>query len=156
MKYHNIIIILAGVATAVILCLAWVNWSDEGSSIVPKATEGINASAHPRYKKKETPYVIPHDSLVKEFGEKVMYNDKVIYGKWFEPHGADHHIVFHNNNTFQYNDCSNTVKQGTFEFRNKKIILSGQNGWKKTMLYKWNGTNHYLTDSNGICLVKGS
>ena len=90
-----------------------------------------------------------------------------ITGKWFEPHGADHNIVFNKDSSFVYHTYTfptSTTSQeliytGKYRKEGIKISLSDEQGWKSVMYLRHNGTNYYLSDSikaRGIYLVHGS
>jgi hypothetical protein len=36
-----------------------------------------------------------YDQLREEMDSTEIYDDNIIYGMWFEPHGATHNIIFH-------------------------------------------------------------
>lgn len=100
--------------------------------------------------------------------DKVIDGQDVdITGKWFEPHGASHNIVFNQDSSFVYHTYSfptSTTSQeliytGKYRKEGIKISLSDEQGWKSVMYLRHNGTNYYLSDSikaRGIYLVHGS
>lgn len=100
--------------------------------------------------------------------DKVIDGQDVdITGKWFEPHGASHNIVFNQDSSFVYHTYSfptSTTSQeliytGKYRKEGIKISLSDEQGWKSVMYIRHNGTNYYLSDSikaRGIYLVHGS
>lgn len=99
--------------------------------------------------------------------EVIDGQDVDITGKWFEPHGASHNIVFNQDSSFVYHTYSfptSTTSQeliytGKYRKEGIKISLSDEQGWKSVMYLRHNGTNYFLSDSiksRGIYLVQGS
>lgn len=100
--------------------------------------------------------------------DKVIDGQDVdITGKWFEPHGASHNIVFNQDSSFVYHTYSfptSTTSQeliytGKYRKEGIMISLSDEQGWKFVMYLRHNGTNYFLSDSiksRGIYLVQGS
>ena len=100
--------------------------------------------------------------------DKVIDGQDVdITGKWFEPHGASHNIVFNQDSSFVYHTYSfptSTTSQeliytGKYRKEGIKISLSDEQGWESVMYLRHNGTNYFLSDSiksRGIYLVQGS
>lgn len=99
--------------------------------------------------------------------EVIDGQDVDITGKWSEPHGASHNIVFKQDSSFVYHTYSfptSTTSQeliytGKYRKEGIKISLSDEQGWKSVMYLRHNGTNYYLSDSikaRGIYLVHGS
>ena len=111
-----------------------------------------------------------HDRLLKELDSTEIYNDSILCGYWFQPHAACViNIFFHKDNTYEFKYCKNgkndevidILKKGRFTINGEVITLDSDEGWDDyfngVMYYKYNGTNHYLTDQNdGFYLVKGS
>ena len=110
------------------------------------------------------------DRLYSELDSSEVYKDSILYGYWFKPHEASYvNIFFHKDNTYEFkyyevdkNDAIiEKLKKGIFTFDGKVITLASDDGWgdyfNGVMYYKYNGTNHYLTDKeDGLYLVKGS
>ena len=110
------------------------------------------------------------DKLYAELDSADVYNDKVLYGYWFKPHEANYvNIFFHKDNTYEFkyyevdkdNNIIDKFKKGRFTIDGEVITLNSDEGWDDifngVMYYKYNGTNHYLTDKDGgLYLVKGS
>lgn len=111
-----------------------------------------------------------YDQLRNELDSTEIYNDKIIYGMWFEPHGATHNIIFHKNHTFTYNthefpnkgSVKDITIEGHFSLEGDSVVMSSDNGWKMKLRY-WNANNNddtkYLTgkdDKWDYYFVKGS
>lgn len=111
-----------------------------------------------------------YDQLRNELDSAEIYNDKIIYGMWFEPHGATHNIIFHKNHTFTYNthefhdkgSVKDITIEGHFSLEGDSVVMSSDNGWKMKLRY-WNANNNddtkYLTGKDGkwdYYFVKGS
>lgn len=100
--------------------------------------------------------------------DKVIDGQDVdITGKWFEPHGASHNIVFNQDSSFVYHTYSfptSTTSQeliytGKYRKEGIEISLSDEQGWESVMYLRHNGTNYFLSDSiktRGIYLIQGS
>lgn len=110
------------------------------------------------------------DRLFEELDSADVYNDKVLYGYWFKPHEAFAvNIFFHKDNTYEFkyyevdkdDNIIDKFKKGRFTIDGEVITLNSDDGWDDdfdgVIYYKYNGTNHYLTDKeDGLYLVKGS
>jgi hypothetical protein len=110
------------------------------------------------------------DKLHAELDSADVYNDNVLYGYWFKPHEASYvNIFFHKDNTYEFkyyevdkdDNIIDKFKKGRFTIDGEVITLASDDGWgdyfNGVMYYKYNGTNHYLTDKeDGLYLVKGS
>lgn len=110
------------------------------------------------------------DKLYAELDSADVYNDKVLYGYWFKPHEAFAvNIFFHKDNTYEFkyyevdkdDNIIDKFKKGRFTIDGEVITLNSDDGWDDdfdgVIYYKYNGTNHYLTDKEGgLYLVKGS
>jgi len=110
------------------------------------------------------------DMLYAELDSSEVYNDSIIYGYWFKPHEAcSVNIFFHKDNTYEFkyfevdkdDNIIDKFKKGRFTIDGEVITLNSDEGWDDyfngVMYYKYNGTNHYLTDKDGgLYLVKGS
>ena len=110
------------------------------------------------------------DRLYAELDSADVYNDKVLYGYWFKPHEAIAvNIFFHKDNTYEFkyyevdkdNSIIDILKKGKYTNNGEVITLNSDEGWDDyfngVIYYKYNGTNHYLTDKKGdLYLVKGS
>lgn len=91
--------------------------------------------------------------------------DADITGTWFEPHGANHNIMFGLDSFFVYHTYSFLTPTASQELMftgnaEKKVImisLSNEQGWEFIMYLRHNGTNYFLSDSiktRGIYLVQ--
>ena len=114
-----------------------------------------------------------YDQLREEMDSTEIYDDNIIYGMWFEPHGATHNIIFHKNHTFKYNTfdfpddetVKDTIIEGTFTLEGDSIVMTSHNGWVMKLRYwkRWkaqkNDDTKYLTGNDDIWeyyFVKGS
>lgn len=91
---------------------------------------------------------------------KVSYNDKIIYGLWFEPHGASHHFVFYKDGTFVHE--LDSTESGSYKLKGDSVILKYNNGKRLGLRHwnPWNGnTGKYLTKGKkgdwDLYMVKG-
>lgn len=97
------------------------------------------------------------DKLLNEFDSATIYDDKVIYGMWFEPHNADHHLVLHKDFHFEYNSFEDnsegiaTVKTGNFALTADTLVLKANDGWTLKLIY-----NKVWKDDPTKYLTKGT
>lgn len=99
--------------------------------------------------------------------EVIDGQDVDITGKWFEPHGGDHNIVFDADSSFIYHTFTfrsdrtyeRIIIKGKYQRDGIQINLSGDDGWESIMYLRNNGTNYFLSDSiktSGLYLVHSS
>ena len=76
----------------------------------------------------------------------------VIYGEWFQPHNAGHHIIFYTNGNFRYSpDCYDCKEEyGTYVVQSGKVTMNFEDGRKLVLDYgSIDDTSiYYLTKKN--------
>lgn len=100
------------------------------------------------------------DSTIEIVKEKTnnteLKNDEddshVIYGEWFQPHNAGHHILFFTNGNFRYSpDCVDCQDEsGTYVVQEGRVIMNFEDGSKLVLNYgSIDDTSiYYLTKKN--------
>lgn len=103
---------------------------------------------------------IKEDSTIEIVKEKTnnteLKNDEddshVIYGEWFQPHNAGHHILFFTNGNFRYSpDCVDCQDEyGTYIVQGGRVIMNFEDGSKLVLNYGSidNTSIYYLTKKN--------
>ena len=104
--------------------------------------------------------IIKEDSTIEIVKEKTnnteLKNEEddshVIYGEWFQPHNAGHHIVFYTNGNFRYSpDCYDCKEEyGTYVVQSGKVAMNFEDGRKLVLDYgSIDDTSiYYLTKKN--------
>ena len=61
----------------------------------------------------------------------------VIYGEWFQPHNAGHHIIFYTNGDFRYSpDCYDCQEEhGTYVVQGGSVVMNYEDGKKLVLDY---------------------
>ena len=61
----------------------------------------------------------------------------VIYGEWFQPHNAGHHIIFYTNGYFRYSpDCYDCQEEhGTYVVQGGSVVMNYEDGRKLVLDY---------------------
>lgn len=83
------------------------------------------------------------DQLLEELDSTEVYDNNVIYGMWFEPHAAPHHIIFHKDQSFEYStfefpndsDIIDITITGKFKVEGDSVYLWNDKGWKLSFRY---------------------
>lgn len=84
-----------------------------------------------------------HDRLLEEMDSTEIYDDNVIFGMWFEPHAAIHHIIFHKDHSFEYDtfefpndsDIIDVTITGQFKVDGDSVYMWNDKGWKFALRY---------------------